>query len=243
MRVLAVLAAVAVADATMSLDSTNDFRRALQAHGRGVADTDICGHSTAAITARVGTLHDDQTDETIDCSQGGCGGLDAGHNGYSDNLDCTKTITGGANQVVSLVFTHFNLEMCATVTSCDYIEVFDGASASSPSLGQFSGPNLPSVIRSTGNSVTVHFHTDGGNAQISGTDDPGCARPRSPLSRTAHTRSRLPPAHPRASCARNAADRAHRSTWQILPRLALHRGAEQPGHLRRPGHHLGLLRR
>eukprot|EP01051_Picozoa_sp_SAG22_P022965 SAG22_NODE_5722_length_965_cov_0.976905_1_plen_180_part_00 len=179
MQLLATFAAAAaflgVADASQALDMPGEnFRRALQAHGRGVRDEGICDPGTAALSARVGTLHDDQTDEQVDCTQGGCGGLDTGHNGYSDNLDCTKTITApNANQVVALVFTHFNLEMCATVTSCDYIEVFDGPSASSTSLGQFSGPDLPSVLRSTGQSLTVHFHTDGGNAQISGAEDPG----------------------------------------------------------------------
>ena len=50
--------------------------------------------------------------------------------------------------------------------TCDYVEVFDGNSASSPSLGQFSGTELPHAIVSSGQFLTVHFKTDGGNAQI-----------------------------------------------------------------------------
>lgn len=28
----------------------------------------------------------------MDCTTGACSGLDTGHNGYGDNLDCAKTI-------------------------------------------------------------------------------------------------------------------------------------------------------
>eukprot|EP01052_Picozoa_sp_SAG31_P026204 SAG31_NODE_2357_length_5874_cov_4.759827_7_plen_377_part_00 len=240
---------VGAANASLSLDGG---WRKLQAHGHGVADVNICSDPNASpLTKRVGTLHDDQTDEQVDCTQGGCGGADTGHNGCerlsprtatptflvitmfllvtdSDNLDCSKTITAPQGNIVALVFTHFNLEQCggacgpnriwfiyhirfmlfiylyglfikfeyvdqfeyiwdqdchpdfsgctcAEVTSCDYVEVFDGPTSSSPSLGQFSGANLPSNLRSTSNSVTVHFHTDTGNAALTpgATEDPG----------------------------------------------------------------------
>eukprot|EP01052_Picozoa_sp_SAG31_P039843 SAG31_NODE_5615_length_2423_cov_2.452668_1_plen_558_part_00 len=142
-------------------------------------DADICATHSGAYTAPVGTLHDDQTDEVVDCTDdahsqlGGCG-----YNvGYGDNLDCTTTITAGANQVVALSFTQVNLESgdrCGVNGVCDYVEIFDGPSISSPSLGQFSGSDLPGAIRSTGSSVTVHFDTDEGNADITASDDPGC---------------------------------------------------------------------
>jgi hypothetical protein len=44
--------------------------------------------------------------EQVDCTMGGCGGLDAGHNGYGDDLDCSKTIMAPASHTVNLIFTH-----------------------------------------------------------------------------------------------------------------------------------------
>jgi hypothetical protein len=39
-------------------------------------------------------------------------------------------------------------------------QIFDGTSESSPSLGKLCGPNTPSSITSSGNSMTVKFVTD-----------------------------------------------------------------------------------
>eukprot|EP01045_Picozoa_sp_COSAG04_P052753 COSAG04_NODE_22648_length_351_cov_0.825397_1_plen_56_part_01 len=52
-------------------------RRGLQAQ-----DENICTGADQVVTSETGTLSDDQTGETIDCTQGGCNGLDTGHNGY-----------------------------------------------------------------------------------------------------------------------------------------------------------------
>ena len=166
-------------------DPENDdggLPRRLQAHGRNVDDENICDPSNVALTSVVGTMHDDQVDMMVDCTLSDCSGHGASLNGYGDNLDCSKTITAPENFVVSLLFTQFNLEACPATSSCDYIEIFDGPSTSSASLGQFTGSiddrltysHLPpGAIRSHGRSVTLQFHTDAGNAMIQSSSDPG----------------------------------------------------------------------
>ena len=49
------------------------------------------------------------------------------------------------------------------VPGCDTVSVFDGADASAPLVGQFSGLDIPDAIQSTGNSLYVLFETDTGN--------------------------------------------------------------------------------
>jgi hypothetical protein len=113
----------------------------------------------------------------VDCTQGGCSGLDTGSNGYGDNLDCMKTIQAPPGTVIELTIAPIALEMDpCPAPGCDYLAVFDGPDMSSPLLGQFSGTDTPRPVRSTGNSMSVHFHTDAGNygLQTAGvTDDPG----------------------------------------------------------------------
>jgi hypothetical protein len=203
--------------------------RQLQVVSPGALDADICSATVpASISNEVGTLHDDQTDTEIDCSQvrpcispslslsagrcrtknrrfapytrafplgtrpetkkqnfacfprqGGCGGLDTGSNGYGDNLDCGKALVAPAGWTIELTFTHIALEMSAGCTGgptngCDYVTVYDGPSSSAPILGQFTGTDIPADVESTGNSVYVVFHTDGGNAGLSNVaSDPG----------------------------------------------------------------------
>ena len=51
-------------------ESAGDQRRRLQAVSPGALDADICSAAIpATISNEVGTMHDDQTDTVIDCSQ------------------------------------------------------------------------------------------------------------------------------------------------------------------------------
>jgi hypothetical protein len=86
---------------------------------------------------------------------------------YSHSLDCTWVIGDGAHAYVSLRFTRFMTEF-----GNDFVEVFDGRGADSPSLGRFSGdggsartngPPLPNdgmAINSTQPYIAVRFSSD-----------------------------------------------------------------------------------
>ena len=61
---------------------------------------------------------------------------------------------------VTLDFLTFDLE---NSTNCiyDYVEIFDGNSINSPSLGQFCN-NSPGTISSSGGAITILLHADAG---------------------------------------------------------------------------------
>ena len=42
----------------------------------------------------------------------------------------------------------------------DYVEIFNGGLASSPSMGRYCGTNKPDDFRSQSNEVRIEFHTD-----------------------------------------------------------------------------------
>jgi hypothetical protein len=162
-------------DTTSGFIASMEGRRGLQA-----LDQNICaGQQGAAISAETGTLSDDQTgpDHAVDCSQGGCSGLDTGANGYGDNLDCMKTIQAPVGTVIEVTIAQIALEHDGCPEpGCDYVAVYDGTNMQAPVLGQFSGTEIPRPVRSTGNAITVRFHTDAGNygLQTAGvSDDPG----------------------------------------------------------------------
>jgi hypothetical protein len=52
-----------------------------------------------------------------------------------------------------------------TENNYDFVEVFDGNSIRSKSIGKFSGSNQPATLISSSNSLTVNFKTDGSNVQ------------------------------------------------------------------------------
>ena len=83
---------------------------------------------------------------------------------YSDNSNATITIAPTAAASVMLVFNSFDIEPGNTSTcNFDYLEVFDGPSPSSNSLGQFCNNNvIPDTIYSSSSSITLQFHSDGG---------------------------------------------------------------------------------
>ncbi|XP_028391996.1 dorsal-ventral patterning tolloid-like protein 1 [Dendronephthya gigantea] len=75
---------------------------------------------------------------------------------YPENLDCTWTKSSSLD-IVRLDISSLDLEQCSRCT-CDYVEVFDGDSKSSKSLGKYCTGSV--YLVSTGRYLTVAFHTD-----------------------------------------------------------------------------------
>jgi len=83
---------------------------------------------------------------------------------YLDNSDAVVTIAPTGASSVIIDFTHFNIEPGdAGYCNYDYLEIFDGPSTSSTSLGQFCNTTgSPGSITSTGSAITILFHSDQG---------------------------------------------------------------------------------
>ncbi|MDR2834812.1 MAG: T9SS type A sorting domain-containing protein [Bacteroidales bacterium] len=82
---------------------------------------------------------------------------------YFNNSDYSFTISpDGASQVI-LEFPIFDIEAgSGTTCNYDYLEIFDGNSITAPSLGRFCNSiGNPGTIISTGNAITLKFHSDG----------------------------------------------------------------------------------
>ncbi len=101
------------------------------------------------------------------CNDCGSTFTDTGGTGgnYGNGEDETWTFCAPTSQVVELNFSSFDIENNATCT-WDVMEVFDGPTISSPSMGAFCGPDLGSApgggcIESTGTCITVRFTSDG----------------------------------------------------------------------------------
>ena len=81
---------------------------------------------------------------------------------YTASINCTWNITATADKIVNFTFTDFVLSEClgnGCSDSCSYVELYDGGSTSSPSLGRFcqgSSWNKPQL--SSGNQMFVMFH-------------------------------------------------------------------------------------
>ena len=81
---------------------------------------------------------------------------------YSASTDCTWKITAPAGKYVKLVFTDFALSSCAascSSASCSYVELYDGGSANSPSLGRFCQGSTLKETFSSGHQMFVKFHS------------------------------------------------------------------------------------
>ena len=89
--------------------------------------------------------------------------------GYGENIEWTIVVPDG--QVVRLDFYTFNTE-----SGDDYVQVYDGCTTGDPSIGSYSGDNIPASILSTGNVLHITFTSDlhvtrqGFNATASGVD-------------------------------------------------------------------------
>ena len=87
--------------------------------------------------------------------------------GYSDNMECTWQVeienkVGG--YVLKVLFNDFELQhdQAHSLTRCpfDNLTFYDGKSESSLFLGSFCGTVHPEVIYSSGNNLSIKFHTD-----------------------------------------------------------------------------------
>jgi bacillolysin len=101
--------------------------------------------------------------------QTACSGTvyDSGGSGsnYGANEDATLTISPTGATSVNLTINLFDVEAGSSGTNCnyDYLRVYDGPSTASTLIGTYCNNNLPpSTINSTGNSITLRFHSDGG---------------------------------------------------------------------------------
>ena len=81
---------------------------------------------------------------------------------YPASTECTWIITAPAGKYVKLNFTDFALSSCADSCSsanCSYVELYDGGSDSSPSLGRFCGGPTPQPTSSSGHQMFVKFNS------------------------------------------------------------------------------------
>ena len=78
---------------------------------------------------------------------------------YGEDLDCQVTITFEEN--ILIVFDDFHVDQ--DNSDCDdWLEVRDGNSSNSAIIGEkICGDDIPSPMQSTGNSMTLKFHSNG----------------------------------------------------------------------------------
>ncbi|MBN2215340.1 MAG: right-handed parallel beta-helix repeat-containing protein [Bacteroidales bacterium] len=74
---------------------------------------------------------------------------------YLNNEDCVKKIITDEGKQIILEFEKFDLE-----EEYDWIRVYDGNYSSSPLIGTYTGNILPENIKSSGNVLYIHFHSD-----------------------------------------------------------------------------------
>ncbi len=105
-------------------------------------------------------------------TQNGCDGTayDSGgpDGNYGNGEDAMLTIAPFGAMTVDLSFPEFDVE-AGPGTSCDYdyLDVFDGPDEFAPLIDRYCNNNLPTDLTSTGSSITIVFHSDGGEV------DPG----------------------------------------------------------------------
>lgn len=83
---------------------------------------------------------------------------------YGANEDAQITITPTGAATVDLTFPFFDIEP-GSAGNCDYdwLEIYDGPNTASPLIDRYCNDNIPTgTISSTGSSMTLVFHSDGG---------------------------------------------------------------------------------
>lgn len=84
-------------------------------------------------------------------------------NNYGADEDAQITISPLGAATVDLNFVLFDIEPGQSGNcNYDYLEVYDGPTASSPFIGAYCNDNPPTTLSSTGGSITLVFHSDGG---------------------------------------------------------------------------------
>ena len=84
-------------------------------------------------------------------------------NNYDNRKDCQTTIRFAVGQIVNITFEAFDVEH-NSACSWDYLKIYDGdTSTNSPIIGSKLcgiGTHVGTTIQSTGNAMTILFHTD-----------------------------------------------------------------------------------
>ncbi len=103
------------------------------------------------------------TDSAITPCTGTFYDLGGPYKDYLNKSDYSFTIAPNNASQINLEFPVFDIE-AGSGAECnyDYIEIFDGSTTASPSLGKFCNTTgNPGTISSSGNALTLHVHTDG----------------------------------------------------------------------------------
>jgi len=109
-------------------------------------------------TSYYGTLNIDYTGPCVNETFTAMTGTitdNSGSTNYNNNMSCHKLVQPSGAVNVTLTFNSF-----ATESGYDFVKVYDGATTSSPLLGQYSGTSLPAAVSSTGASMLIVFTTD-----------------------------------------------------------------------------------
>lgn len=103
----------------------------------------------------------------INTLENGCDGIvyDSGGPGatYGASEDAQVTIAPYGAVSVNLSFPFFDVEEGPGETcNYDYVEIYDGPDEFAPLIDRYCNNNLPSDLTSSGSSITIVFHSDGG---------------------------------------------------------------------------------
>lgn len=83
---------------------------------------------------------------------------------YPESYDINKSyywkITTSRDQFIEISFDDFTIEDRKGACVTDFLQVYDGVDINERSLGKFCGDKKLDNIRSTGNSMLVHFNAD-----------------------------------------------------------------------------------
>ena len=81
---------------------------------------------------------------------------------YPASRDCSWIITVPSDKLIKLAFTELALGSCefsCSSDNCTYVELYDGSSANSSSLGRFCNGSILQDVFSSGNQMFVNFRS------------------------------------------------------------------------------------
>ena len=136
------------------------------------ADGGDCGSDEVVFTDYI--LVDPAADCIIILPESGSGSTQVGCEGtvydsggpddqYGANQDAWVTLAPFGAISIDLTFPMFDVEAGPGGTcNYDYLEIYDGPDVFSPLIGRYCNNNLPSDLTSSGSTLTLLFHSDGG---------------------------------------------------------------------------------
>lgn len=80
---------------------------------------------------------------------------------YPSNVDCTWVIVAPERHHIELVFKPFDIHKVGRGCRYDYVEVRDGGSRDSPSLGRHCGTSVDETFNTISNRARIRLHSDG----------------------------------------------------------------------------------